>query len=306
MRVLVTGGAGFIGSWICDALIDAGHEVLAYDDLSSGTRGNLASGIGLEVGDIRDADRLQSVFRSYRPEAVFHQAAQVSVSRSMEDPVQDADVNITGSLRVLEASLGAGVRRFVFASTAAVYGAPQQCPTIEDEPTVPESPYGLAKRTVEGYLAMLTRGTTLTPSILRYANVYGPRQNVHGEAGVVAIFCERLSGRQDVTIYGDGEQTRDFVFVGDVARANVAALHGPGGVYNVSTADEHTVNQLAAMLESVSARTLPRSYQDSPKVGLVRSCLSNDRIHQQLQWRPRVGLREGLQRTWQWFDASAK
>ncbi|HJS96487.1 MAG TPA: NAD-dependent epimerase/dehydratase family protein, partial [Solirubrobacteraceae bacterium] len=236
MNCLVTGGAGFIGSHVVDALVARGDEVTVVDNLSSGRRSNLADaeacGVVLRVADVRDSGALASIFAAARPEVVFHLAAQIDVRHSVDDPAHDADSNVLGTIRVLEASRAAGVRRVVNTSTGGgLYGDATSIPTPEDHPIRPLAPYGQGKYAAEGYCSLYTRLHGLSTVSLRYGNVYGPRQDVHGEAGVVAIFCGcAVEGRRP-TVFGDGSQTRDWVEVGDVACANLLAgdaeLTGP-------------------------------------------------------------------------------
>src|SRR5579884_842476 len=223
MRILVTGGAGFIGSHTVDALVAAGHDVAVLDDLSSGRRDQVNPAARLHAADLRDAAAVSNLFGSERPEVVYHLAAQMDVRRSVADPAFDASVNLVGFLNLIEAGRRNGLRRVIFASTGgAIYGEQERFPCDEEHPLRPVSPYGVAKLATEKYLYFYRAEYGLEYLALRYANVYGPRQDPHGEAGVVAIFCGRMLAGQPVTIFGDGEQTRDYVFVGDVVRANLA------------------------------------------------------------------------------------
>lgn len=244
-HVLVTGGAGFIGSHLVDAFIARGDRVTIVDNLSTGDRRNVNPKATLIEADIREFD-----LRPLRPDIVSHHAAQMDVRRSVADPLFDADVNILGSLRLLQQSLEAGVKRFIFASTGgAIYGEPEYVPQDEKHPLRPMSPYGCAKLAVEYYMNYYRQVHGLSTVALRYANVYGPRQNAHGEAGVVAIFAKKMLAGEPVVINGDGEQTRDFVYVGDVVAANMAAADSDdAGPFNVGTGVETSVNELAAMM----------------------------------------------------------
>jgi len=249
MKVLVTGGAGFIGSHVVDGLLDTGHEVAVIDDLSSGRRENLPEDVPLYVRDVREG--CAEVFDEFRPEVLCHQAAQMAVRRSVREPDFDADVNVLGTIRLLENCLSYGVGKVLFASTGgAIYGEQQEFPAPEDHPLQPVSPYGVSKLSGEHYLYFYHAQYGLPYVSLRYANVYGPRQEPHGEAGVVAIFCGNLAIGQESTINGSGEQTRDYVYVGDVARANVLALGGdaPSGAYNIGTGKETSVVELYGLL----------------------------------------------------------
>ncbi|MGZ3461778.1 MAG: NAD-dependent epimerase/dehydratase family protein, partial [Archangium sp.] len=249
MKVLVTGGAGFIGSHVCDVFVRAGHEVIALDNLSSGKKENLDPRVRLEVMDIRSPEAGQLI-RSERPQVLCHLAAQMDVRRSVEDPRFDAEANILGMLNLLEAARGSGVKKVIFSSTGgAIYGEQDVFPAPESHPTRPLSPYGVSKASGELYLGYYRAQYGLASVALRYANVYGPRQNPHGEAGVVAIFSERLLRGEVCTINGTGGQTRDFVYGPDVARANLlAAERDVQGPINIGTGVETDVNRLYALL----------------------------------------------------------
>src|SRR5664280_867288 len=235
MNAVVTGGAGFIGSHIVDALVAQGYTATVFDDLSSGKRGNLGAGITLTVGDVRDKHAV-GIAVSNDVDCVFHLAAQIDVRRAVEDPWLDAQVNVGGTINVLKACVEAHVRRFVVSSTGgALYGEPSTLPATEQSAIQPLSPYGVSKYCAEQYIGYFHRMYGLGTVILRYANVYGPTQDPNGEAGVVGIFARRIPLGQPCIVYGDGEQTRDFVFVDDVAQANVLAIRGPVGMYNIGT-----------------------------------------------------------------------
>jgi UDP-glucose 4-epimerase len=254
MRILVTGGAGFIGSHTVDGLVERSHEVAVLDDLSSGKRGRLNPRARFHQADLRDAKRVAEVLEQERPEAIYHLAAQMDVRRSVADPAFDAGVNLVGMLNLMEAARGKGLRRLIFASSGgAIYGEQNVLPCDEDHPCHPVSPYGVAKLATEHYLFFYRNEYGIGSTALRYANVYGPRQDPHGEAGVVAIFCGRLLRDESCTIYGDGGQTRDYVYVGDVAAANIAALeHQVDGAFNIGTGIETDVNRLYAELAELA------------------------------------------------------
>ena len=301
---LVTGGAGFIGSNLVDGLLAHGVRVAIADDLSTGRRENLesalAAGAVLHELDVRDAAALEALVLAERPEVVFHLAAQIDVRRSVEDPVADARVNVEGTLNVLAAALRGGVRRVVYSATGgAVYGEAEQVPTPEDAPELPLAPYGQSKLAGEGYCALYARLHGLSTIALRYANVYGPRQDPLGEGGVIAIFCGCLAEGRTPTIYGDGEQTRDFVYVGDVVEANlVAAAAERSGSFNVGTGLETSVLQLAATLDGLGAGPpLAPQHADARPGEVRRSCLDAARVREALGWEPQVGLAEGLRLT---------
>jgi UDP-glucose 4-epimerase len=304
VRVLVTGGAGFIGSHIVDRLIGDGHTATVVDNLSAGREANVNPAATLRVCDLR-SPRLYGVVADARPDAVIHVAAQAAVARSVVDPPFDASVNVVGTLMLLEASRRAGVRRVVYTSTGgAAYGDTDVLPTPEDHPTRATSPYGVSKVTAERYLecwAGLTGGQTLS---LRLANVYGPRQNPLGEAGVIAIFCFRLLRGEPCVVNGDGEQTRDYVYVQDVADAVARALARPEahGVANIGTGVETTVNELYGRL--ARAARVPRPAVSGPaRPGEQRrSVLDAGRAKALLGWTPATVLDDGLARTFAWFE----
>jgi UDP-glucose 4-epimerase len=305
MRILVTGGAGFIGSNVVDGLLDDGQDVAVVDDLSSGRRENLEAalrrGAVLLESDVSDAAAMQSLFESERPEGVLHLAAQVDVRRSVADPAHDARVNVAGTAAVLEAARAAGARRVVFASTGgALYGEAATIPTPEDALLTPLAPYGAGKAAAETYMTLYERLHGLSTLSLRLANVYGPRQDPLGEGGVIARFSAAAGEGRPVTVYGDGRQTRDFVYVGDVAAAFAAALRSDvRGALNVGTGAETSVLELAAQL-GVETRFAPA------RLGEVkRSCLDCTKAGQALSWRPTVSLRDGLSRTLAWVAAAA-
>ena len=300
MRAIVTGGAGFIGSHVVEALLARGDEVLVLDDFSTGKRENVPEGARVEEADIREP--LDSHFAG--AEVCFHLAAQVAVRVSVERPEHDADVNVAGTIRVLEAAREHGTQ-VVFSSTGgAIYG---ECdgPAPEDHPRRPIAPYGVSKLAGEEYLAAYNRLYGTRHVSLRYGNVYGPRQDPHGEAGVVAIFFGRLAAGETPRIFGDGRQTRDYVYAGDVARATLAAAGRPGGVFNVGTGAETSVLELYDLCRRVSGADI-EAEQAPPRLGeLQRSVLDVSLVESELGWRPEVGLEDGLRRTWESFAGSS-
>ena len=303
---LVTGGAGFIGSHVVEALLADGHRVLVVDDLSSGKRENVADGAELHVADIRGPEA-ETLVASSEIDVLVHLAAQMDVRRSVDDPVFDADVNVLGSLRLLEAARRGGVRQVLFASTGgAIYGEQDSFPADESHAERPVSPYGVSKLAVERYLYFyhLTHGLDVT--CLRFANVYGERQNPHGEAGVVAIFFDRLLSGQPATINGSGEQTRDFVHVSDVVRAHLAALGRPGfHVYNVGTGVETSVVQLYQGLAQAVGSDLEAQHGPAKPGEQQRSVIDASRLRGELGLPEPLPLREGLARTAAWFRERA-
>jgi UDP-glucose 4-epimerase len=302
MRVLVTGGAGFIGSHVVKAYLHAGHEVIVVDDLSTGKRENLHRPARFVQADIQDP-AVRRLIVAENIEVVNHHAAQMDVRRSVADPLYDARVNILGMLNVLEGAREAKVRKFIFSSSGGtVYGEQETFPADEDHPTRPISPYGVSKRTGEHYLYFYNVEYGLPYVALRYANVYGPRQDPHGEAGVVAIFTQRLLAGEQPVINGDGRQTRDYVFVGDVAQANLTALQvGDSGPLNIGTGDETTVNQLFGSLRHLTGSSALEVHGPAKPGEQRRSVLAWSRAAHVLNWRPQRGLEDGLRQTVEYF-----
>ncbi|HEY2768932.1 MAG TPA: GDP-mannose 4,6-dehydratase [Solirubrobacteraceae bacterium] len=303
MRCLVTGGAGFIGSNLVDALLARGDEVTVVDNLSTGKRENLepaiAAGATLQVSDVRDPQALTEIFAACKPELVFHLAAQIDVRLSVEDPARDAESNVLGTIAVLNAALATGTRRLVNSSTGGgLYGDAGVFPTPEDHPIRPLAPYGQGKYAAEGYCGLYTRLHGLSTVSLRYGNVYGPRQDAHGEAGVVAIFCGRVMDGLAPTVFGDGRQTRDWVEVGDVVRANLlAAASELTEPVNIGTGRETSVLDLLAALGDVSDRPLVEPLFAPARPGeVMRSLLDVSRAERELGWVAEVDVREGLRR----------
>ncbi len=298
MRILVTGGAGFIGSYVAEIYLRAGHEVWIVDDLSTGKPANVPSNAYFVQADIRDT-AVRKTLVDERIEVVNHHAAQMDVRRSVTDPLFDARVNIFGLLNILEGARQAQCQRIIFASSGGVvYGEQSTFPATEDHATHPISPYGVSKLAGEHYLYFYQREYGLPSLSLRYANVYGPRQDPHGEAGVVAIFTQRLLAEETITINGDGQQTRDYVFVADVARANLAALTADySGAINIGTGLETTVNTLAEHLQRITG-SRAQVHSGAAKPGEQRrSVLSWSRAADTLNWKPLVSLADGLERT---------
>ena len=299
MRVLVTGGAGFIGSHVADALVARGDEVHVLDNLSSGKRANVPSAAQLHEADIRQDSA--DVFAEAKPEVCFHLAAQIDVRVSVERPDLDADVNVVGTLRVLEAARERGTK-IVFSSTGgAIYG---ECdgPAPEDHPRAPLAPYGVSKLAAEEYIAAYNRLYGSGHVSLRYGNVFGPRQDPHGEAGVVAIFMNALRDGNTPRIYGEGTQTRDYVYVGDVVAATVAAASYGGGVFNVGTGNETSVLDLYERIQRVAGIARPAEHADLRAGELQRSVLDPSRADSELGWHAERSLDEGLAATWAWIS----
>lgn len=304
MRVLLSGGAGFIGSHVADQLLARGHEVAVVDDLSSGKRENVPEGALFYELDIRGG--CIKAFEEFEPEALCHQAAQMDVRRSVREPDFDADVNVLGTLRLLENCVKYATKKVVFASTGgAIYGEQREFPAPEEHPLYPVSPYGVSKLASERYLHYYHIQYGLSYLALRYANVYGPRQDPHGEAGVVAIFCGNLVDGCESTINGTGEQTRDYVYVEDVAWANVLALEGeaPAGSYNVGTGIETSVNELYEVLRGISDKDLPPMHGPAKPGEQLRSSVDPSAAGRALGWHPKTDLATGLEKTLSFFDA---
>ena len=299
MRALVTGGAGFIGSHVADGLLARGDEVTILDDLSDGRRENVPEGARLVEGDIRDP---AAVFTEAKPELCFHLAAQKDVRTSVARPDHDADINILGTVRVLEAARAHGAQ-LIFSSTGgAMYGECDR-PAPEDKRPEPLAPYGTSKLAGEEYLATYNRLYGTRHVSLRYGNVYGPRQDPHGEAGVVAIFLSKLRDGETPRIFGDGKQTRDYVYVGDVVRATLAAQALDGGVFNVGTGRETSVVELLDLCQRVAGKDVEPEFAPPRPGELQRSVLDPSRAVDELGWRPDRSLEEGLRETWEWFSA---
>ncbi len=301
MDCLVTGGAGFIGSNLVDALLERGDRVTVIDNLSTGKRSNLdpaqRRGARLQVTDVRDAQAVSDVFEQARPELVFHMAAQIDVRYSVDDPAGDATSNVLGTIAVLQAARSVGARRLVNTSTGGgLYGDAELIPTPEDYPIRPLAPYGQGKYAAEGYCGLYTRLHGFSTLSLRYGNVYGPRQDVHGEAGVVAIFCGQLVSGRTPTVFGDGRQTRDWVDVSDVVAANLLAADSQlTGAINIGTGGETSVLDLLDALRDVSDQPPAQPKFEPERPGEVRrSCLDVRRARAELNWEARVELRDGL------------
>jgi len=299
VRVLVTGGAGFIGSHVVDAYVAAGLDVVVVDNLATGSRTRVNPAARFHEVDIRDRAALEQVFAAERPRIVNHQAAQASVRLSMEDPPRDAEINVLGSLNVLEAARRHGVQKVIYAATGgAAVGEPKYLPVDEDHPVEPLSPYGANKHAVEHYCVLYQKSFGLETTILRYSNIYGPRQDPSGEAGVIAIFVGLMLADQRPTIYGTGDQERDYTYVEDVARANVLALtKGGGGMFNIGTGVSASVNDLFFQLAEEIGFSEQPIYAPPLPGEVFKIYVTNQRAREVLGWEPTVDLNEGLKRT---------
>jgi UDP-glucose 4-epimerase len=302
MKTIVTGGAGFIGSNLVDALLERGDEVIVLDNLATGKRQNLdgalARGAELVELDIREADAVVELFERVRPEVAFHLAAQIDVRKSAADPAFDARVNVEGTINVLEGARAVGARVVNTSTGGAIYGEGQVIPAPEDHPVAPEAPYGLSKFCAENYCALFTRLHGVSTVSLRYGNVYGPRQDPLGEAGVVAIFCGRLLEGTRPTVFGDGLQTRDYVFVGDVVDANLrAAASDASGSYNVGTGEQTTVLDIVEVLAAHAAGDFTPEHEPERKGEVRHIALDASRAQAELGWRAQTDLERGLERT---------
>jgi UDP-glucose 4-epimerase len=303
-RVLVTGGAGFIGSHIVDALIASGHEVAVLDNLLTGRRENVHLAARFYQADLRDASALQSIFAAEKPTVVCHQAALANVRDSLDHPDAYAETNVIGSLRLLEAARGHGVRKMLFASTGgAIYGEVPGAAATEEQFPHPLDPYGVSKLACEHYLYTYRHNYGLDYCALRYGNVYGPRQNPHGEAGVVAIFADRMLNGRETVINGDGRQRRDFVYVGDIARANVLAMGRGSGIYNLGTGIASDVNTIFRKLADLTGYRLHEVHGLAKQGEVNTSCLDAGKARRELNWEPQTSLSDGLARVVEHFQS---
>lgn len=304
MKILATGGAGFIASHVVDALVDKGHEVVVVDNLYCGFLQNInpkATFHQLDIGD----PKIQDLVADFKPEVVIHHAAQMDVRKSVSDPMFDATTNVIGSLNLLEACRKNGVRKFMFSSTGgAIYGEQDYFPADEEHPLRPLSPYGITKLCLEKYLFYYKEVFGLEHVILRYGNIYGPRQNPHGEAGVIAIFIKKILAGEQPVINGAGTQTRDYTFVGDVVQANLLALdYKKSGIFNVGTGIETDVNRLFAVINNALGNPAKEVHAESKAGEQQRSVLSTKKIQSELGWKQKMTLEEGLQITVNWFKS---
>jgi UDP-glucose 4-epimerase len=305
MRILVTGGAGFIASHVADAYVKLGHEVAVLDDLSRGYRKNVNARADFYLGDIEDRSFVRKVFAEFKPEVVNHHAAQMDVRRGVREPVFDARVNILGSVNLIEEAVAQRTRHFIYISTAgAAYGEPEQLPVSEDAAVNPVTPYGVSKHTVEHYLYTFSALYGLTYTVLRYGNVYGPRQSSQGEAGVFAIFCEQIIAGVQPVIYGDGSKVRDYVYVDDVVQANLAALsRGYGGIFNIASGEPTTDQQVLSIIcEQLEAVTVKPKHLAKRPGEIDAIVLDIGKAQRVLGWSPKVDISEGARQTVRYFQ----
>jgi len=303
--VIVTGGAGFIGSHLVDTLILAGANVHVLDNLISGQIEQVNEKAKLHVVDIC-SEQARRILLEVKPDVIFHLAAQADVGKSIQDPLYDADVNIKGTINMLEASRQANVKKFIFASTSAVYGSLNKDLIFEEEPTLPASYYGLSKLTAEYYIKLYSELYAQPYTILRYANVYGPRQLPKGEGGVISVFLNRMREEDILNVHGDGEQTRDFIYVTDIVSANIAALSlGNKETIQVSTSKRTSINTILNHLSSIHGSPLQTVFTEPRKGDIKHSCLSNTKAYQLLNWHPEVDILNGLIETYNFYNKNS-
>jgi len=301
-KILITGGAGFIGSHLADELIKKGYEVVVVDNLSTGSKSNLNGKVKFYKIDVQDK-KMSNVFLKEKPDIVFHFAAQIDVRKSVESPSEDAKINILGSLNILENCNKFKVKKIIFSSTGgAIYGDANIVPTPESYVEYPMSPYGIAKLATEKYLNYYNKIFRISFTALRFANVYGPRQNSKGEAGVIAIFCDKVFSKNQPIINGDGLQTRDFVYVLDVVGAAVMAMQTEkNGIFNVGTSKETNINDIFSIIKKESGSDFKEIHGPAQKGEQQRSCLNYSKIKAELNWEPKISLEEGLKKTVNWL-----
>lgn len=298
-RILVSGGAGFIGSNLVEALVKEGHEVAIIDNLSTGIKENVNVKAKLFETDISSSQGVGEVFEQFKPEVVFHLAAQVSVTKSVEDPLKDIKANLIGTVTLLQACEKYSVKKFIFSSTGgAIYGENVPRPTSETADTNPISPYGMDKLSAERYVEYFKNRGGLQAVILRYSNVYGPKQNPKGEAGVIAIFADKMLSGETIEVYGDGSSSRDYIYVGDVVEANLAALKSQiSGTYNVASSRETSIKELVDKIKKITDSSSQINYREGRPGELKASCLDNRRAALELGFEAKVDLEEGIKKT---------
>jgi UDP-glucose 4-epimerase len=308
MKILVTGGAGFIGSNITDALLKKGHVVVVLDNLSSGKKENINKQAKFYKADIFDKKTVASIFKTEKPKIVIHKAAQIDVRKSITDPFFDAEVNILGSINVLNSCVENKVKKIIFASSGGtVYGECKTTAPNEKSKANPLSPYGIAKNSVENYINFYSAVHGLEYTVLRYGNVYGPRQDPHGEAGVIAIFASKILNNDDITIYGDGEQMRDYVYVSDVVNANLKALNkGKNQIINIGTSKAVSINKLVEVISKTAGYNKKAIYKPKRDGELFKSFLNVNKARKVLGWKPEISIEKGIKNTLQYFKKRNK
>jgi UDP-glucose 4-epimerase len=307
VKILVTGAAGFIASHVADAYAEAGHDIVVIDDLSRGVQKNVNAKCRFYSCDIRDRDLVEKIFREEKPTIVNHHAAQMDVRRGVREPLFDAQVNILGGINLIEAAVANGVERFIYAGTAgAGYGEPERVPVPEDYPINPITPYGISKHTVEHYLFTFRFLYGLNYVVLRYGNVYGPRQSSQGEAGVFAIFSEQMLAGVQPVIYGDGTKIRDYIYISDVVAANVAGLEaGTGEIFNISSGVQTSDQEVFNLVRKLLGKSIEPTYAPRRPGEIDRICLDISKAERLLRWKPQVSLAEGAHRTVAYFQQKA-
>jgi UDP-glucose 4-epimerase len=304
VKILVTGAGGFVGSHVADAYVEGGHDVVVLDDLSRGRKENINPKCRFYSCDIRDRKAIENIFSAEKPVVVNHHAAQMDVRRGVREPLYDAEVNILGGINLIEAAIANGVRRFLYAGTAgAGYGEPDRLPVPEDYPVNPITPYGISKHTLEHYLFTFRFLYRLDYVVLRYGNVYGPRQSSQGEAGVFAIFSEQMLGGVRPVIYGDGTKVRDYVYISDVVAANVAALErGTGEIFNISSGVQTSDQEVLDLVRDLLGKSVHPQYAPRRPGEIDRICLDISKAERLLGWKPQISLAEGARRTVAYFQ----
>ena len=305
MKILLTGAAGFVGSHVADAYLGAGHEVIVVDDLSRGRKANISPKCRFHCCDIRDRKVIESIFSAEKPDVVNHHAAQMDVRRGVREPIFDAQVNILGGINLIEAAVANGVKRFIYIGTAgAGYGEPDRVPVAEDHPINPITPYGISKHTIEHYLFTFRFLYGLDYVVLRYGNVYGPRQSSQGEAGVFAIFSEQILAGVQPVIYGDGSKIRDYVYISDVVAANIAALNaGTNEIFNISSGVQTRDQEVFDLVRDLLGKPVQPKYVPRRPGEIDRICLDISKAERLLGWKPEVSLAEGARRTVSFFQS---
>ncbi|EMI09529.1 NAD-dependent epimerase/dehydratase family protein [Anoxybacillus gonensis] len=306
MKVLITGGAGFIGTFTKELLVKEGHDVIIVDNLITGSMTNISQDDIFIHEDIRN-EALHDKLDCFKIDAIIHLAAQTSVPQSIDDPLFDMSENIEGTIKMLQLAKKLGVKTFIFASSAAVYGDNERCPLTEDERLVPSSPYGISKMCGENYVKFFCEMNDINYVILRYANVYGPKQTNDGEGGVIKVFFDKIAKGETPVIFGDGNQTRDFIYVEDVARAHLFALQSSkSGIYNVSTNVETTINDLVYFIAKEFGERISPTYKNARPGDIYRSCLDNKKIISSFGWEPIYTVEDGISKTYEIITSNAK